>query len=258
MGNHEKYRIKSLYGNILCKFDISYDYWCEKVYENNCMFGIVKTAHESKLGTVQKMSYQMVNSLDEETMDGVVSESVKYIESLKTDDEVFMDYLKKNANFSNDFDVLIKICEANPDFIYSAYFRDRKRQIIKAYVANFRSGKIIQNADNLVIVGSPYAMLLYGATGNPDIVDEDNTFFVEDGTIQCYTERFNSGEYLAFFRSPFNSRNNLTYLHNVYSRNLEKYFNFGKQIIAVNMIGTDFQCRNNGLKYWPSLRETAF
>mgnify|MGYP003299405485 CR=1 FL=1 len=41
----------------------------EKVYENNCMFGIVKTAHESKLGDVQKMSYQMVNSLDEKIME---------------------------------------------------------------------------------------------------------------------------------------------------------------------------------------------
>ena len=51
---------------------------------------------------------------------------------------------------------------------------------------------------------------------------------------------------MAFFRSPFNSKNNLTYLHNVYSRNMEKYFNLGRQCIAVNMIGTDFQDRNNG------------
>ncbi|MCU6731142.1 Uncharacterised protein [uncultured Coprococcus sp.] len=110
-----------------------------------------------------------------------------------------------------------------------------------------KSGRIIQNAENLVIVGSPYAMLLYAATGNESDVDNDNTFFTENNTIQCYTERFNSGEYLAFFRSPFNSKNNLTYLHNVYHKNLEKYFNLGKQCIAVNMNGTDFQDRNNGL-----------
>ena len=29
--------------------------------------------------------------------------------------------------------------------------------------------------------------------------------------------------------------------------NMKKYFKFGKYIIAVNMIGTDFQDRNNGL-----------
>ena len=228
------------------KFDKSYDYWCERVYENNCMFGIVKTAHGSKLGEVQKMSYQMVNSLDESIMSNVVAESVAYVERLKRDDEFFLEYLKKNSNFSNDYDVLVALCEQNGDFTRSEYFRERKKAIIKAYVLNMKTGKIIQNAENLVIVGSPYAMLLYGATGNEDIVDYDDTFEIEKGTIQCYTERFDNGDYLAFFRSPFNSKNNLTYLHNVYHENMKKYFNFGKYIIAVNMIGTDFQDRNNG------------
>lgn len=237
------------------KFDKSYDYWCERVYENNCMFGIVKTAHESKLGEVQKMSYQMVNSLDESIMDNVVRESVSYVELLKQDDECFLEYLRKNKNFSNDYEVLIALCEHNPEFVRSSYFRERKKAIIKSYILNMKTGKIIQNAENLVIVGSPYAMLLYGATADETIVDKDDTFFVEPGTIQCYTERFNSGEYLAFFRSPFNSKNNLTYLHNVYSRKLEKYFSFGEQIVAVNMIGTDFQDRNNGLTSGPVQRK---
>ncbi len=228
------------------KFNKTYDYWCEKVYENNCMFGIVKTAHESKLGTVQKMSYQMVNSLDESIMKNVVKESVDYVDRLKQDNDEFLRYLDKNKNFSNDYEVLIALCRQNPDFARSSYFRKRKEYVIKSYVLNMKTGKLLQDAENLVIVGSPYAMLLYSATGNEESVDNDDTFYAEEGTIQCYTERFDSGEYLAFFRSPFNSRNNLTYLHNVRHKNLEKYFNLGQQIIAVNMIGTDFQDRNNG------------
>lgn len=228
------------------KFDKSYDYWCEKVYENNCQFGIVKTAHESKLGSVQKMSYQMVNCLDESFMDNVLKDSISYVEKMKIDDDFFLEYLKKNSNFSNDFDVLVALSEQNRDFMRCDYFRERRKAIIKTHVLNLKTGKVIQNAENLVIVGSPYAMLLYAATGNPDDVDNDDTFFIEDGTIQCYTERFSSGEYLAFFRSPFNSKNNLTYLHNTYCSKLEKYFNLGRQIVAVNMIGTDFQDRNNG------------
>ena len=110
-----------------------------------------------------------------------------------------------------------------------------------------KSGKLIQNAENLVVVGSPYAMLLYAATGEENSVDDDDTFFVESGTVQCYTERFNSGEHLAFFRSPFNSQNNLTYLHNTYHKKLDKYFNLGRQCIAINMNGTDAQDRNNGM-----------
>ena len=228
------------------KFEKSYEYWCKWVYDNECQFGIVKTAHESKLGDVQKMSYQMVNSLDINTMDDVVIESIEYINRLKKEDAVFLEYLKKNSNFSNDYEVLIALCNQNPNFVRSSYFRSRKERIIRNYILNFKSGKLIQNAENLVIVGSPYAMLLYAATGKEESVDMDDTFFAEDGTIQCYTERFNSGEYLAFFRSPFNSKNNLTYLHNVYHKKLEKYFNLGRQTVAVNMIGTDFQDRNNG------------
>ncbi len=228
------------------KFDISYDYWCEKVYENNCMFGVVKTAHESKLGHYQKMSYQMVNSLGLDIMENVVEESVEYVNKLKTDDQFFFDYLKKNDNFSNDYKVLVALCEHNPDFVRSSYFRSRRKKIIESYVLKMKSGEIMQNAENLTVVGSPYAMLLYAATGDENSVDKDDTFFVEDGVIQCYTERFNSGEYLAFFRSPFNSKNNLTYLHNMYSKNMKKYFNLGKQCIAINMNGTDTQDRNNG------------
>lgn len=228
------------------KFDKSYKDWCKKVHENNCMFGIVKTAHESKLGEVQKMSYQMVNSLDERRMEPVVKDSVDYVNRLKQDHQVFLEYLKRNSNYSNDYEVLIAICEQNPEFVRSTYFRRRKEYIIKSYIQNLKSGKLLQNAENLVIVGSPYAMLLYAATGSEASVDQDITFRPEPGTIQCYTERFGDGEYLAFFRSPFNSKNNLTYLHNVHSCLLKRYFSLGRQIIAVNLIGTDFQDRNNG------------
>lgn len=229
------------------KFDVSYDYWCDWVYKNNCMFGIVKTAHESKLGDVQKMSYQMVNSLDESIMENVTKESIGYVNKLKSDDKEFLDYLWKNRNFSNDYEALVALCNQNMDFTRSSYFRERKKAIIKAYVLNMKTGKLIQNAENLVIVGSPYAMLLYGATGCPDAVDMDDTFCYEKGTVQCYTERFNDGDYLAFFRSPFNAKNNLIYLHNTYSDEMKEYFNFGKQIIAINMIGSDVQDRGNGL-----------
>ncbi len=225
------------------KFDVSYEYWCKKVWENGAMFGIVKTAHKSKLGEVQRMSYQMVNSLDIDLIEDVMEETRNYVHLIKSDDQAFIEYLKDNGNFSNDYEVLVALIEHNPEFVRSDYFRERKQAIIKTYVKNARSGRIIQNADNLVVVGSPYAMLLYAAGLNPI---KDDTFFAEDGCIQCYTERFSSGEYLAGFRSPFNSRNNMTYLHNVYHSRLEKYFEFGPQIVAVNMIGTDFQDRNNG------------
>ena len=224
-------------------FNVDFDYWSEWIRKNDSYWGIVKTTHESKWGGVQRMSYQMTNSLDINSMDDVIKETADYVEKLKTDDEFFIQYLREHVNFSNDFDVLVALVEHNPDFIYSDYFRERKIKIISTIVLQFKSGRIIQNADNLTIVGSPYAMLLHSIGENPL---SDNTFHIEDDTIQCWTERFNDGEYLAEFRSPFNSRNNLGYLHNHYHPYFDKYFKFGRLTIAVNMIETCFQDRNNG------------
>ena len=224
-------------------FGVSFDYWSEWVRKNDSYWGIVKTTHESKWGGVQRMSYQMTNSLDINSMSQVTDKTVEYIDKLKTDDEFFLDYLKNHITFSNDFEVLVDLVNHNLDFIYSDYFRRRRTEIIAAIVLQFKSGRIIQNADNLTIVGSPYAMLLHSIGEEPT---SDETFYTEEDSIQCWTERFNDGEYLAEFRSPFNSRNNLGYLHNHYHPYFDKYFKFGKLTIAINMIGTCFQDRNNG------------
>lgn len=228
------------------KFDVSYDYWCNKVYENGCQFGIVKTAHKSKLGDVQKMSYQMINTLNIDIMPNVVQKSIEYIEKLKGDNEVFLQYLRDNKNFSNDYEVLVALCEQNMDFTRSEYFRERKKNIIRTYINNFKFGKVIQDADNLVFVGSPYAMLLY--TVGED-VENDSTFNQEKDAIQCFTQRFKDGEYLACFRSPHNSQHNISHLHNMYSEEYFKYFDFGRQIIALNTLHTDIQDRLNGCDF---------
>lgn len=243
-----KYRIKSLYDNN-CKFNgITYEYWCERVkQDNDNWFGIVKTAHPSKLGNVQYQSYQMVNALDINTIEGAVRCTKDYIYQLKNNINVFLDYLKRNANFSNDFEVLIALIKQDSEFEQCSYFKERRDRIIQSYIVNAKMGRIINNGDNLTIVGSPFAMLLHTVGEDPE---SDPTFEHEDGCIQCYTERFEDGEYLAAFRSPFNSRNSLDYMHNHYDWRLNKYFNIGKNCIAINMVGTDFQMKNNGLIKW--------
>ena len=257
--DYEDARVKDMFGNWhyvrdiqlittdnACKwikFNVTFDQWCQKVHDNHCNFGVVKTAHKSKLGEVQRMSYQMVNALDVNIMDDVMATSVKYILELKQNDEVFLDYLERNINFSNDYDVLIALVKQNKNFINSEYFRQRRKAIIAAYTLNFRSGHVNQNGDNLVIAGSPYAMLMASVGLNPE---EDPTFRTEEDAIQCFTKRFAFGEHLAEFRNPFNAKENMGHLHNVYHSFLDKYFNLGEQCIAVNLVHTDFQSRNNG------------
>ena len=224
------------------------------MHELSDEFGIVKTAHRSKMGDMQRMSYQMVNALSTNIMDNVLADTKDYIQRLKNDDQTFFDFLRRNANFMSDYEVLLALCKHNPDFVKSDYFRERRSKIISDYLLDIKTGHIVQNGDNLVIVGSPYAMLLHSVGENVEI---DPTFDTEEGTIQCWTARFGDGEYLAEFRSPFNSCHNLGYLHNHYHPYWDKYFNLGRQIIAINMLHTDFQDRNNGLTNWVSVQKCA-
>ena len=96
----------------------------------------------------------------------------------------------------------------------------------------------------MTVCGNPYALLLYSVGED---FEKDPTLYQESNCIQCYTKRFDNNEYLAAFRNPHNSPNNICYLHNVYSEKMDKYFAFSKNIIAVNCIHTDIQDRANGM-----------
>lgn len=229
--------------------DNPYKYWCDRIKADNSIFGIVKTDHKSKLGNVQQMSYQMVNSLpcSKDEIKELAQYSVEYVEKLKKDNDEFEKFLRLNANEINHYEMMADLYNQNKDFANSKWFRTEKRKIIFAYVEKLRKGKITVNADNLTMCGNPYALLLY--TVGEDWT-KDPCFKQEQGTIQCYTTRFNDGEYLCGIRSPQNSPNNICYLKNTYSKEMQKYFPFSENIVAVNCIGTDLQDRTNGLIKW--------
>ena len=227
----------------------AYEYWCQRVNADGSFFGIVKTDHPSKLDDVQQMSYQMVNSLpcSKDEIKELAQYSVEYVEKLKKDNDEFEKFLRLNANEINHYEMMADLYNQNKDFANSKWFRTEKRKIIFAYVEKLRKGKITVNADNLTMCGNPYALLLY-AVGED--WTKDPCFEQEQGTIQCYTTRFNDGEYLCGIRSPQNSPNNICYLKNTYSKEMQKYFPFSENIVAVNCIGTDLQDRTNGLIKW--------
>lgn len=223
----------------------AYQYWCDRVNADSSIFGIVKTDHESKLGDVQQMSYQMINTLPckKEDVEDIAKISVEYVELLKQDNNEFEKFLRNNANEINHYEMLADLYKHNNDFGNSKWFRYEKKEIIKGYVNRLRKGKITVNADNLTICGNPYALLLYSVG---EEWESDKTLNYEKGTIQCYTTRFTDNEFLCAFRNPHNSPNNILYLHNVYSDEMKKYFPFSDNILAINCIKSDIQDRANG------------
>lgn len=236
-------KFKDLMGNSYLE---SYRYWEKRIKDDGCIFGIVKTDHESKLGDVQQMSYQMINTLPclKSDVTEIAKTSVEYVELIKKDNDEFEKFLRKNANVINHYEMLADLYNHNKEFGNSKWFRIEKSKIILSYINRLRKGKITINADNLTICGNPYALLLYSVGEN---WENDPTLNCEEGVIQCYTSRFKNNEYLCAIRNPHNSPNNISYLHNVYSKEIQKYFPFSKNIIAVNCIKSDIQDRANGM-----------
>lgn len=224
----------------------AYEYWCDRIRADDCMWGIVKTDHESKLGEYQQLSYQMVNTLPctKDDVKAIAQDSIDYVELIKADNNEFEKFLRQNANEVNHYEMMADLYAHNHNFAESKWFREEKRKIISNYVHKLRKGKIFVKGDNLTVFGNPYALLLYSVGED---WKSDPTLQKEDGCIQCYTPRFSSGEYLAGFRSPQNSPNNICYFHNMYSKYFERYFDFSNNIMAVNCIGTDVQDRANGM-----------
>ena len=248
-------------------FDLKdFNYWCKQVNKLENEFGIVKTAHKSKLYPYTNMSYQMVNALkyDEKRLKKVTKCSKKFIKDLYDNNESvnenkFIKFLENKASSNNDYEVLVALCKHNPKFMFSSYFRgNRRKHIISDFkIDELKTGRILQNAENLVIAGNPYGMLLATVERKWNVEKNefewsphDEMFEVQDNNeaIQCYTKRFSDNKELAEFRSPFNSRSNIGYMINKYpNEKITKYFPlFSEQIIAVNCIGTDFCVRNNG------------
>ena len=238
----------------------AYGYWCEKVRTDGEEWGIVKTDHPSKLsyiGNYNRMSYQMLNTLPTtyEDVGKIASTSIKYVEDMKNNNDIYEKFLRENATAVNHYEMLADLYKQNKEFARSVMWKRDKADIIRHYVNNLRKGKIFVRGDNLTLCGNPYALLLYSMGEAPE---NDKTLLHEDGTIQCYTKQFEDGEYLCAFRSPQNSANNIAYFHNHYSPEMEKYFDFSKNIIAVNCIGTDIQPRMNGSTIGASCAETHF
>lgn len=224
----------------------AYQYWCNAVNDDGSIFGVVKTDHCSKLGDVQQMSYQMINTLpcSKEDIEDIAKTSIDYVELIKYNNNEFEKFLRKNANEINHYEMMADLYRHNNNFANSSWFRYEKKEIIKGYVNRLRKGKIFIDADNLTICGNPYALLLYSVGED---YTSDPTLNYENGTIQCYTTRFKHNEHLCAFRNPHNSPNNICYLHNVYSDEMNIYFPFGENIIAVNCIKSDIQDRANGM-----------
>ena len=232
----------------------AYEYYERFMKKHGEEFAIVKTAHASKWGDMQRSSYQMNGSLptvDEQILGNIASPSINYCNALKLDENAYLKHLEINSGNYSVNEVLLALNEWNEDFKYTSYFKEKKDKIISKFKnERLQLGKLFQYGDNLTICGNPIALLMkvmcgQGKDSKKDYLEE-GCFEQKDDCIQCYTTRFKEGEYIAGFRSPHNSPNNIVYLENVYPKEIQTYFpKLGSNVVVINGIGTDVQERLN-------------
>lgn len=229
--------------------EAAYKYYEQFMKKHKERFAIVKTAHASKYGDIQRSSYQINNSFpctDRIILERIAKVSIDYCNALKLSHRAFMRHLSINASKRYSINnVLIALDGWNDNFKYTEYFKAKRNGIISRFKnERLKLGKLLQYGDNLTICGNPVAVLMK-VTGQNFL--EEPCFKQIDNGIQCYTTRFKDGERLAGFRSPHNAPNNIVHLVNTYSEEIQRYFpNLGDNVIIINGIGTDVQSRLNG------------
>lgn len=210
---------------------------------------------------IQQMSYQHLNCLraTKEEIKDLLSWEIDYINKAKSDINVYKDLLLRGANFMNSYEMIVDLLDT--DYIHTEMFRKQRSQIISKYVNKIKGGKVKIKADNLVIVGNCFQMLLHGIGQlaqygelnkkgelvlNKDY--EDVTLPSNKDYISCYTKLYEHNEVLCEFRNPCTSYSNIGLLQNVRNKCnvFDKYFNFSKNVVAVNLINTEFQMVNSG------------
>lgn len=229
-----------------------YNHWKKVVRSEKNVFGVCKSESSTKLGSLdnmplQQMSYQMINSLelDSDNIQELCKFEVDYINTLKTDDEAFINHLRDNATITNAYSMIADLYEHNNEFAKTKLFNKYKMDEIDKYNQHIKKGKIRIVGDYMVLCGNPLEMLFH-SIGKFVVTDSDNHSLKGN---QVYTKLFDNDVKLACFRNPHTSSNNLLYSVNKHNDLIDTYFNFTNNIIAVNAINYPIQDILSGSDY---------
>lgn len=246
----------------------------EKLYYN--AFGTVKSEHGSKLGDVQRSSYQVFQSLNFGNSDEVEAKNIKdllddnfkRINKLKENDDEFVKYminhidLGKDGYTTNDYAYTFMLNENNK-FIKTKQFRTWKSDVIKHMTKEVMDGRPQFTGDNMVVMGDPMLLIAEAVEGHEEVsknVFKYSIFGKENPTETLVaTRRFDNNKKIGFTRSPHANEASLNVGKNVGFENLEceaykgikldDYFKPSKNMIIVDGTKKPVQATCGGMDY---------
>lgn len=221
--------------------------WLDKIPST---FGIVKTDHMGNYGYSNRLSYQMLNSMNltKEEVKILMQDELNYLKllkdnTLKTNAEIkkmtkkdkkinreernkmtyflnlVMDNNEDKKNELSTGDMISDLLNINSNFRYTTKFKEWKSKQIQDYINTLRLGKIrIQNSLYAIMVSCPYEMLV-ATTIKKNIINK----CILDGW-EVYCPRFENQKQLMQIRNPQVNAGNIASVINKYH---EEYKMFG-------------------------------
>lgn len=204
------------------------------------LFGVVKHDKPTHYfeGSMVQTHYQLLNTvqMNEQEVREFLKPTFDYVTLLKTNPAVLRNHIKYPSKDEFDItalscknDIIYKLLGLNERFTETKLYIEFQNELIRAYIKNIRLGHVLVNGNYSTMVGNPVEML-YSVIGQ-----FDGTSKLGVGNI--HTKRFEYGKQLLGSRSPHVSMSNIWLPVNVECPEIDRYFNFTKEIVAVNSIG---------------------
>lgn len=239
-------------------------------------FGVVKIDHMGNYGYSNRLSYQMLNSMNLNKQDvlELMQDELNYFKllndnTLATNEDIrrmskknkevnrnirnemsyFIDLVKNNKNNSlSTGDMVADLLNRNIDFRLTKKFKDWKDEQLQSYIDNLRLGKIrIKNSVYAIMISCPYEMLIATTMENNKI---DNCIMDK---WECFCPTFADNEQLISIRNPQINAGNIANLKNKWHDEY-KYFGYYNEdnkpmfdfVVFINSYNTDIMNRLQG------------
>lgn len=234
-----------------------YEHWKDKI---DNIFGVVKYDKKGNYGNYNRLTYQLINSIPNLTHDDLMEltkSEREYVNLLKNDTAVFKSYLGCDAksivklekcleesedddlNLYENTELMSALLLVNSDIQYTNKFKKMKSDLIANYIRHLKKGKIrIKNAKYVTIFSNPYEMLLASIGKYEDIS------IMEGREIYC--PYYSDGQEFCASRNPHVLSGNVMYTKNKYHEKYNDWFNFTKNICAINFFDNDAPDRLQG------------
>ncbi|GIN58487.1 hypothetical protein J8TS2_28060 [Lederbergia ruris] len=221
----------------------AFNNWKKCVKQDNNLFGICKHEKPSKYGDRSYTSYQMINTLDanKEDIKALAQYEVDYIQGLQDDDEAYIKHLNDKKELTNAYEMMVDLYKINPDVVRTKMFRDYRKRQISNYKTKAKGGKLRLKADYCTVVSNPYEMLETVLDSDREVVAS-----VLKGN-EIHTTLHPFGVEYTLVRNPHNAMHNFFKAENVECNLIDKYFNFSKNIVVINSIGSPILDICNGM-----------